>query len=216
MVNIGYIIPIMMSWHLLLSELIKYKKEEVSKNIIHFIHGLVFILYHNYYNNNTDMIYATHITIGFYLYDLFYLTIYIIKFKDKINQQTPYIIHHIITVIILHNSLQNVYFLSILNGYYIFEVSNMAIYISYHINKEHTMNKKLLFFTTFIQLIWYSYFRTIKFLLFCYSIKSQIYEQTIALQLMLVVIFLMGVSWIYKLTIKNINNLHIYNNMGKT
>jgi hypothetical protein len=216
MFNIGYIIPIVMSWHLLLSELIKYKKEEVGKNIMHFIHGLIFIVYHNYYNNNTDMIYATHISIGFYIYDFLYLTAYIIKFKDKISQHAPYIVHHMFTVIILYNSLYNIYFISILNGYYIFEMSNMMLYVSYHIHKEHNINKKLLFFITFIQLLWYSYFRTVKILFFCYSIKYQIFEQSAVLQTMLVIIFLMGLSWIYKLTIKNINNLRMYNNVIKT
>ena len=55
-----------MSCHLLLLELLKHKKEEVSKNIIHFIHGLIFILCHNYSN---DMVYVTHVSIGFYIYE---------------------------------------------------------------------------------------------------------------------------------------------------
>ena len=214
MFNIGYIIPIVMSCHLLLLELVKYKKEEVSKNIIHFIHGIIFIAYHNY---NIDMIYITHVSIGFYIYDLIYLFTNILKVKDKdkdndenkINKHAPYIVHHIITVKILYSSLYDPHFLSILKGYYIFEMSNMMLYISYHIHKEYK-NNKLLVVTDFLQLMWYSYFRIIKILLFCYSIRDEIYEQTIVSQIMLFIVYLMGISWSYKLVTKNINNFYSY------
>ena len=195
-----------MSCHLLLQELIKYKKEEVSKNIIHFIHGLIFIACHNY---NTDMIYITHVSIGFYIYDLIYLFTYVLKCKDKVKQQLPYIFHHIITINILYFSLYNVYFVSILNGYYIFEMSNMMLYISYHIHKEYK-NQKLIFITDFIQLIWYSYFRIFKILSFSYDVRYEIYEQTTILKIMLFIIYLMGLSWSYNLSIKNINNFRSY------
>ena len=108
MFNIGYIIPIVMSYHLLLVELLKYKNEEISKNIIHFIHGFIFIAYHNYTN---DMIYVTHVSIGFYMYDLIYLTTQCLKVKDKLTRHVPYILHHIITIKLLYSSLYNVYFL---------------------------------------------------------------------------------------------------------
>ena len=212
MFNIGYIIPIVMSCHLLLLELVKYKNEEVSKNIIHFIHGIIFIAYHNY---SIDMIYITHVSIGFYIYDLIYLSTYILKDKvndkdeNKITKHTPYIVHHIITVKILYSSLYDPHFLSILKGYYIFEMSNMMLYISYHIHKEYK-NNKLLVVTDFIQLMWYSYFRIIKILLFCYSVRYEIYEQTIVSQIMLLIIYLMGISWSYKLVTKNINNFYSY------
>jgi hypothetical protein len=198
----------------MLLELVKYKKEEVSKNIIHFIHGIIFIAYHNY---NIDMIYITHVSIGFYIYDLIYLSTYILKVKDKdkdndenkINKHAPYIVHHIITVKILYSSLYDPHFLSILKGYYIFEMSNMMLYISYHIHKEYK-NNKLLVVTDFLQLMWYSYFRIIKILLFCYSVRYEIYEQTIISQIMLFIVYLMGISWSYKLVTKNINNFYSY------
>lgn len=209
MFNIGYIIPIVMSCHLLFLELLKYKKEEVSKNIIHFIHGLIFILYHNYSN---DMVYMTHISIGFYVHDLIYLFATVLKCKDKMGQQIPYFIHHIITITILYSSLYNVYFLSILNGCYILEMSNMMLYISYHIHKEHKEHKnyKLIYATDFIQLIWYSYYRIIKILLFSYGIIDEILEQKASLCIMIFIIYLMGVCWSYKLVIKNINNFRSY------
>jgi hypothetical protein len=206
MFNIGYIIPIVMSYHLLLVELLKYKNEEISKNIIHFIHGLIFIAYHNYTN---DMIYVTHVSIGFYMYDLIYLTTQCLKVKDKLTRHVPYILHHIITIKLLYSSLYNVYFLLTLNGYYILEMSNIMLYTSYHIRKEYK-NEKLIFFTDFIQLIWYSYFRIFKILSFAYSIRYEMYEQNILSNIMLFVIYLFGISWSYKLAIKNINNFYSY------
>ena len=206
MFNIGYIIPVVMSCHLLFLELLKYKKEEVSKNIIHFILGIIFILYHNYSN---DMVYMTHVSIGFYVYDVIYLFATVLNFKDKMAQQVPYFIHHIITIAILHSSLYNVYFLLLLDGYYILEMSNMMLYISYHIHKEYK-NYKLIYIIDFIQLIWYSYYRIIKILVLSYISIDKILELKASLCIMLFIVFLMGVSWSYNLVIKNINNFRSY------
>ena len=206
MFNIGYIIPILMSFHLLLLELVKYKKEEVSKNIIHFIHGLIFIVCHDYKH---DMIYITHVSIGFYIYDLIYLLTTSLKVEDKLSRNAPYIIHHIITIKILYSSLYNLYFLSILNGYYIFEMSNMMLYISYHIHKEHK-NYKLIYATDFIQLIWYSYYRIIKILLFSIINKNEILDNHVSIPIMVFIIYLMGMSWSYNLVLKNITNFKSY------
>jgi hypothetical protein len=202
MFNIGYIIPIIMSFHLLLLELVKYKKEEVSKNIIHFIHGLIFILYHNY---SSDMVYITHVSIGFYTYDLIYLFTSILKDKSKAGKYSTYIIHHLITINILCYSFYCLYFASILNGLYLLEMSNIMLYISYHIYKEYE-NYKLIYATDFIQLIWYSYYRVIKILLFIFSIKNELLDSHVSLPIMIFIIYLMGMSWSYKLLIKNIKN----------
>ena len=155
------------------------------------------------------MVYVTHISIGFYIYDLIYLFTTVLKFKDKLGQQLPYFIHHIITITILHGSLYNVYFLTITDGYYILEMSNMMLYTSYHIHKEYK-NYKLIYVTDFIQLIWYSYYRIIRILVFSYEIIDEILEQKASMCIMLFIIYLMGVSWSYKLVIKNINNFNTY------
>jgi len=206
MLNIGYIIPIIMSCHLLLLELVKYKKEEISKNIIHFIHALIFILCHNY---NSDMVYITHVSIGFYTYDLIYLCTTIIKDKSKATQNVGYILHHVITVNILCYSLYSVYSVSILHAFYTLEMSNLMLYISYHIHKEHK-NYKLIYTTDFIQLIWYSYHRIIKILLFFFKIKNEILDTHVSIPIMVFIIYLMGMSWSYNLVIKNIKNFKSY------
>ena len=91
-------------------------------------------------------------------------------------------------------------------------MSNMMLYISYHIHKEHKEHKnyKLIYATDFIQLIWYSYYRIIKILVFSYEIIDEILEQKASLCIMIFVICLMGVYWSYKLVIKNINNFNSY------
>ena len=206
MFNIGYIIPIIMSCHLLLVELVKYKKEEVSKNIIHFIHALVFIFCHNY---NSDMVYTTHISIGFYTYDLIYLIMSIIKDKSKASRYASYILHHVITLRILYYSLYSIYSVLILDAFYTLEVSNTMLYISYHIHKEYK-NQKLIYATDFIQLIWYSYYRIIKILLFSFKNKNEILDNHVSIPIMVFIIYLMGMSWSYNLVLKNITNFKSY------
>ena len=195
-----------MSCHLLSVELVKYKKEEVSKNIINFIHALIFILCHNY---NSDMVYTTHISIGFYTYDLIYLCTSIIKDKSKATQRAGYIVHHLITVNILCYSLYSLYSVSILHAFYTLEVSNTMLYISYHIHKEYK-NHKLICATDFIQLIWYSYYRIIKILLFSIINKNEILDNHVSIPIMVFIIYLMGMSWSYNLVLKNITNFKSY------
>jgi hypothetical protein len=206
MFNVGYVIPIIMSCHLLLLELVKYKKEEVSKNIIHFIHALIFIFCHNY---ESDMVYTTHISIGFYTYDLIYLFVSILKDKSKASQHASYIVHHLITVRILYYSLYSIYSSLILNAFYTLELSNTMLYISYHIHKEYK-NHKLIYSTDFIQLIWYSYYRIIKMILFIFKIKNELLDNHISIPIMVFIIYLMGASWSYKLVKINIKNFNSY------
>jgi hypothetical protein len=207
MFKIEYIIPVVMSYHLLFLELLKYKKEEVSKNIIHIINSIIFILSHTY---NNEMIYITNVTIGFYIYDLIYLTRLILKSSNNLKHHASYIIHHIVGIKILYCSLYNPYIALTWKGYNILEISNIMLYISYHIHKEHKSNNNLLYIADFIELIWYSYYRIIDLSFFLYGIRNQIYEQTFAIYVSVVIIYLMGVSWSYKLLAVNIKNYRSY------
>jgi hypothetical protein len=207
MFKIEYIIPVVMSYHLLFLELLKYKKEEVSKNIIHMINSIIFILSHTY---NNEMIYITNVTIGFYIYDLIYLTRLILKSSNSLKHHASYIIHHILAIKILYSSLYNPYIASTWKGYHVLEMSNIMLYVSYHIHKEYKNNKNLIYIADFTELIWYSYYRIIYLSYFLYSIRNQIYEQTIAIYASVVIIYLMGLVWSYKLVIVNIKNYRSY------
>jgi hypothetical protein len=207
MFKIEYIIPVVMSYRLLFLELLKYKKEEVSKNIIHIINSIIFILSHTY---NNEMIYITNVTIGFYIYDLIYLTILILKSSNSIKHHASYVIHHILAIKILYCSLYNPYIASTWKGYHILEMSNIMLYVSYHIHKEYKNNKNLIYIADFTELIWYSYYRIIDLSYFLYSIRNQIYEQTNAIYVSIFIIYLMGLVWSYKLVIVNIKNYRSY------
>lgn len=207
MFKIEYIIPVVMSYHLLFLELVKYKKEEVSKNIIHIINSVIFILSHTY---NNEMIYITNVTIGFYIYDLIYLTRLILKSSNSLKHHASYIIHHILAIKVLYSSLYNPHIALTWKGYNILEISNIMLYVSYHIHKEHKSNKNVLYIADFIELIWYSYYRIIDLSFFLYGIRNQIYEQTFAIYVSVVIIYLMGVAWSYKLVIVNIKNYRSY------
>jgi hypothetical protein len=207
MFKIEYIIPVVMSYHLLFLELLKYKKEEVSKNIIHMINSIIFILSHTY---NNEMIYITNVTIGFYIYDLIYLTRLILKSSNSLKHHASYIIHHILAIKILYSSLYNPYIASTWKGYHILEMSNIMLYVSYHIHKEYKNNNNLIYIADFTELIWYSYYRIIDLSYFLYSIRNQIYEQTITVYVSIGIIYLMGIVWSYKLLGINNKNYRSY------
>jgi hypothetical protein len=207
MFKIEYIIPVVMSYHLLFLELVKYKKEEVSKNILNVINCFIFILSHTY---NNEMIYITNVTIGFYIYDLIYLTRLILKSSNSLKHHASYIIHHILAIKILYSSLYNPYIASTWKGYHILEISNIMLYVSYHIHKEYKNNNNLIYIADFTELIWYSYYRIIDLSYFLYSIRNQIYEQTITVYVSVALIYLMGLVWSYKLLGINIKNYRSY------
>jgi len=207
MFKIEYIIPVVMSYHLLFLELLKYKKEEVSKNIIHMINSIIFILSHTY---NNEMIYITNVTIGFYIYDLIYLTRLILKSSNSLKHHASYIIHHILAIKVLYSSLYNPYIASTWKGYHILEMSNIMLYVSYHIHKEYKNNNNLIYIADFTELIWYSYYRIIDLSYFLYSIRNQIYEQTITVYVSIGIIYLMGIVWSYKLLGINNKNYRSY------
>ena len=207
MFNISYVIPIICFWNTILKEILKYKQESTAKNIVHLIHSLIFILHHNY-NYNID--YAIHISIGFYTYDLMYIISSILKMKIKNDfiKHFPYIIHHLIAIYLLNASFMTESKQILLGGYNILEMSNIMLYVSHHIHKEYNDQLEMNAASEFIQLLWYSYFRMIKFFSFVYENKIHFFRFNFTSQTMIVMLYFMGVIWSYKLTKKNINNYH--------
>ena len=205
MFNISYVIPIICFWNSLLKEILKYKQESTGKNIVHLIHSLIFILHHNY-NYNID--YATHISIGFYTYDLMYIISSILKMKTKNNfiKHFPYIIHHLIAIYLLNVSFKIESKQIVLRGYNIVEMSNIMLYVSHHIHKEYNDRLEINVVSEFIQLLWYSYFRIIQFFSFAYEHKMHFFHFSFTTQTAIVMLYFMGVIWSCKLTKKNISN----------
>jgi hypothetical protein len=215
MFNIVHIIPIICFWNSILKETLKYKQESTAKNIVHLIHSLIFILHHNY-NYNID--YAIHISIGFYTYDLMYIISSILKMKTKNDfiKHFPYIIHHLIAIYLLNTSFMTESKQILLGGYNILEMSNIMLYVSHHIHKEYNDHLEMNAASEFIQLLWYSYFRMIKFFSFVYENKIHFFRFNFTTQTMIVMLYFMGVVWSYKLTKKNINNYHRLKQLCRT
>ena len=214
------IIPIMATWHLAFMEISKYKSEAVSKNLNHLLHSLIYIAH---YASDYNLPYATHISIGFYLYDTVYLMqsamqLFCVASVEKIMHKpatatatgattAPYLLHHAITIYLLSIAINEpVHAASMLHGYYILETSNIMLYVSYHVRKEYADRKQLIMLSELVQLGWYTYYRIFKLTAFLYNIRAEAFQLGIGGCAMLATMFAMGVLWSYKLLIKNMRN----------
>lgn len=209
MLNITYLIPLVCFWHTISTEISKYKPVGVSANLCNFLNSVFFITHHHY---NYNMDYITHMSIGFYIYDLLYILSCVYKAKPNANEelkrQLPYIIHHFAGFYLLHEALTGDITEHVLNGYNILETSNIMLYISYHLHKEYANYIYLNITSEFIQLIWYSYYRIVYFSLYIYKNKSDVLQCYLTTQCVIFAVVCMGVAWSYKLCKKNIKNFN--------
>ena len=207
MLNINYILPFLCFWHTISTEISKYKPVAVSANICNLLNSVFFITHHHY-TYNLD--YITHMSIGFYIYDLLHIVscVYRAKANEEFKRQLPYIIHHIAGVYLLHEALTGDITEHVLNGYNMLETSNIMLYISYHLHKEYANYMCLNMSSEFIQLIWYSYYRIVCFSLYIYKIKSDFLQFYLTTQFTVFVVYCMGGAWSYKLCKKNIKNFN--------
>lgn len=188
------------AWNLIYIFLNFFYKYNISKNIMHFIHALLFVTYYNNANNN-----LIYLSLSFYIYDLIYILV-----NDY--SQYAYIIHHIIAIYGLYLSYNNVMTNMIFEIYYVLEISNFMIYITYHIIKTRS-NKFLHIIVEFFQFIWYSYFRVIIFTNIIYiNINLIIEKSNIYGYIGLILLYIMGILWSIKLIKKNIKNINNYYN----
>lgn len=216
MLIFSYTIPLICFWNTISNELSKYKQLDVSNNIISLIHCLLFMLHHDF-DYNLD--YAVHMSIGYYIYDLAYITscIYKSRSKDEFTRRFPFIIHHFIGLYLLNASISDAgeskFYL--LYGYNILETSNIMLYISYHLHKECPNYFHLNIMSEFLQLLWYSYYRIIKFSIFVFRNKTYFFQFHYRIQFVIVILYFMSIIWSYKLVKKNIKNFktlkQIYN-----
>lgn len=220
MFNIGYIIPLVCFWNTIANEISKYKQKVVSNNIVSLIHCLLFMAHHNY---DYNVEYAAHMSVAYYIYDLLYIMSSVYKFKsmDEFKRRYPFIIHHIFGIYLLKHSLTVEGKEHLLHGYNILEMSNIMLYISYHLHKEYGNYLHLNIISEFFQLLWYSYFRIIKFSLYAHNNNKHFFHFTLSTRFVIVAIYCMGIIWSYKLIKKNIRNfntlkeLHIYNSYSE-
>ena len=207
--NIEYIIPLVTFWHTISTEIMKYQPPAIANNLVSFIHCLSFIGHYNY-DYNLD--YAIHISIGFYAYDLFFIFSQMYDATkcnrtETLKKHTPFIIHHIVGMGILYATLTGESREHILGGYIILEKSNIMIYISYYIHKQHAEYQRLNGLTDFVQLLFYAYYRLVALSLFIYNNRDAFFQFHFMTQFMILGIHGMGVVWSHRLLQRNIANI---------
>jgi hypothetical protein len=209
--NVGFLIPIVCFWHTITTEVSKYKQDAPTNNIVSFIHCITFILHYNYEYN---LEYATHISIGFYIYDLLYIFSRIYRSsanheaKNEFKKRTPFIIHHLAGMYVLNASLSGEGQEHILYAYNILEKSNIMIYISYHLHKEYAHYLRLNILSEFAQLLIYSYYRLFQLSLYIYDNQIQFFRFQYITQFLIIALYCMGYAWSYNLIQKNRTNFY--------
>jgi hypothetical protein len=176
------------------------------------IHCSLYLLQYQYnHDDKLAMNYTVHVSIGYFIYDLLYIlrTIYIASLSGEKPPQNYYIyvLHHILGLYLLNDTLTSIYTGTLLRAYYLAEISNLSLYLSYHLHKEYPTHKRIIYFADLIQLIWYSYFRIIRISLLLYDNASQFFDYTLAGQASLVIIYIMSFLWTCALIQKNIANI---------
>jgi hypothetical protein len=211
--DLKYIIPIITFWQRVYSEILKYKPDPVvtnnivTNNIVSSIHCVSYILHYNYdYNIN----YYIHLSIGYYIYDTLYmLSRFISDYKQQNKEyiHIVYITHHLSAVYILYEILTGENKDLLLKGYNLTELSNIMLYISFHINKVYAHHVYLNILTDFIHLLWYSYIRVFILAAFMYNSLYSLHL-SICTRIILSIIYSIGLGWCYLLVKRNMTNLH--------
>lgn len=213
MIHIEYLLPILAFWHTITAEVRKYKEHPgLANNMVSAIHCSLYLLQYQYnHDDKLAMNYTVHVSIGYFIYDLLYIlrTIYIASLSGEKPPQNYYIyvLHHILGLYLLNDTLTSIYTGTLLRAYYLAEISNLSLYLSYHLHKEYPTHKRIIYFADLIQLIWYSYFRIIQISLLLYDNASQFFDYTLAGQASLVIIYIMSFLWTCALIQKNIANI---------
>jgi len=209
--NIEYILPLVTFWHTISSQIAKYNSPEITNNAVSFIHCLSYIAHYHYdYNLN----YAIHISIGFYIYDLLFILQRVYredssKRKDHFNKQLPFITHHLAGTYLLYSALTDKGGESILGAFLILERSNIMIYVSYYLHKQRAEYVRMCAASEFAQLITYTYYRLFAFSVFIYERSVPFFNYQRVTQFLIILIYLMGYAWSYRLLKKNIRNFYI-------
>lgn len=210
MLHIEYLLPILAFWHTITAEIRKYKENKnVANNLVNATHCILYITQYNY---SETMNYAIHVSIGFFMYDLLHLLRSIYEDttqppqKRFIQQRTVYVFHHITGIYLLYETLFNENPRPFLHAYNLLELSNIMIYVTYHLHKEYPTHKRVISVTQFIQLLWYSYYRIICVSTFLYQNREHFSGNSFVFQCCMAIIYTMGVAWSCVLLKKNIAN----------
>lgn len=192
-----HLIPIMAAWHLSFTELSKHTSAPpISKNMNHLLHTLIFLLH---YAHNYEMEHAMHVSIGFFSYDIIYMALH-----DGIRRNASYLLHHGITIYLLHLTFVDPSCAeSMMKGYAILESSNIMLYVSYHVQKEWPGRTAWIRASEFVQMLVYVYFRMFRLSAFMYDIREELRAAGIITCATLAALYMMGAKWSHRLVMKN-------------
>jgi hypothetical protein len=192
-----HLIPIMAAWHLSFTELSKHTSAPpISKNMNHLLHTLIFLLH---YAHNYEMEHAMHVSIGFFSYDIIYMALH-----DGIRRNASYLLHHGITIYLLHLTFVDPSCAeSIMKGYAILESSNIMLYVSYHVQKEWPGRTAWIRASEFVQMLVYVYFRMFRLSAFMYDIREELRAAGVITCAALAALYMMGATWSHRLVMKN-------------
>lgn len=206
--NIGCIFPIITFWQRIYFEISKYIPEQsITNNIVSSIHCVSYILHYNY-DYNID--YSIHLSIGYYIYDTLYiLSRFIRDYKQQSKEYINfiYIIHHLSALYILYEILTGDNKEFLLKGYNLTEISNIMLYISFHINNVYAHHVYLNILTDFIHLLWFSYIRIFILSDFVYN-SLYLLQFTTCTKVIVLILHSIGLGGCCLLVKRNMTNLH--------
>lgn len=175
-----------------------FERFKIQYNLFHLFHAILCVT--NYLSGR----FIVNTTGPFFLVDtlkLCYEYFYQLK-KDRLT----FILHHIISLFALYLISQNYLSEEIQTVFYLLELSNISLYINYHIIKMHRYNNSLKIASLTFQVIWYSYYRIYEFGKFIMDNFDKFIDNKI-LVIFTLYIYLLGIVWSLILVRKWINKL---------
>lgn len=219
MVNLLYLFPIITFWHSVASEITKYTSADMANNSISFIHCLLYLIHYHYGYNLDDML---HVTIGYYMYDLFYLYRLITNRVYPLSSSSSWssssssigenvlhgslILHHLAGIYLITETFTSDYKLIILSGYNLMEQSNIMLYVSNYLHNEY-INRHIIIVSDLIYFVWYAYFRVICLSYVIYQNLDAFFELSIMSRSFIILLYCMGFAWSCKLLKQNLANI---------
>jgi len=120
-------------------------------------------------------------------------------------------LHHAMAIYLLNTALiAPQHTATLLHGCCILETSNLMLYVSYHVRKEHATRPGLIMASELVQLVWYTYYRIFKLTPFLYETSAEARSHSIGACAILAALYAMGAAWSYKLLQKNVHNYRNY------
>lgn len=163
----------------------------ISSNIVNSSHAITYIIFYLVEPTNYNVL--SKLTGSFYIYDS--IRLLYIQINDKKWNKIPYLVHHSIALVASYNIYNDYLANETTHIYYILELSNLMLYVSYHLHKTMPYHKNLILITDFIQFVWYSYYRNIMLYSYIFSQLDTLLSLSYPIMMCVYMISLMGTYW---------------------